>query len=93
MREFIRLRAFRRPLLLTGAIAGQEAAGQRTPGNHSDAAVNAEWDHLAFLLPVDQVVVVLHRHELRPSSAFGDVQHLGELPGEHARCADVERFA
>ena len=53
----------------------------------------AERQHLALLLAIDQVVVVLHRHEPRPPVPIREVERLGELPGPHARRADVARLA
>ena len=53
----------------------------------------AERVHLAFLFAVHQVVVVLHRHERRPAAHPLRVEHARELPGEHARGADVARLA
>ena len=46
---------------------GEAAARQRAPRDHADAEVLAERQHLALLLPVQQVVVVLHRDERRPA--------------------------
>src|SRR5206468_6810231 len=45
-------------------------------------------------LPIlDQVVVVLHRHELRPTALPCDRLRLRELPPVHAARADVARLA
>ena len=37
--------------------------------------------------------MVLHRDEAGQPQPVGRVQHLGELPGEHRRGADVQRLA
>ena len=59
---------------------------------HGDALVAAQRDHLALLLAVDQVVVVLHRHEARPT-VRRPTERLRELPREHAARADVAHLA
>src|SRR3954471_5667465 len=63
----------------------KQAASKRAPRDHADALVDALRNHLPLLLAVDQVVVVLHRHERRRSDAL----RLRELPGVHAAGADV----
>ena len=77
----------------TIAVAGQEPAGQRAPGDDADALGAAQREHLALFLAIDEVVVVLHRDEPRPAPALGHLEHLRELPGKHARRADVARLA
>ena len=77
----------------TSAIPGQESARQRAPRDDANPLGPAQRQHLPFFLAVDEVVVVLHRHEARPAVALGDLQHLRELPGVHARRADVARLA
>ena len=37
--------------------------------------------------------MVLHAHKARPALKVGEVERLGELPGEHGRCADVAHLA
>ena len=93
MGELVGLRARGFVLLGCAAVAGEEAAGQRAPGDDAHALRPALRDHLALFFAVDQVVVVLHRNELRPAVRFGHVLGLRELPGVHAGCADVERLA
>ena len=61
-------RVVRRPARCAAApsrvrLPVEEAAGERAPRDQADALVEAERDHLPLLLAVDQVVVVLHRHE------------------------------
>ena len=79
--------------ILRAPIARQEAARQRTPGNHADAFLAAQRHHLALFFAIDQVVVILHADEARQAVRVGGGEHLGELPGEHAGGADVERLA
>ncbi len=55
-------------------IAGQKAAGERAPGNHADAFVPAEREHLALFLAVDEVVVILHGDEPRPAVQVGEIE-------------------
>jgi len=55
--------------------------------------VDAQWHHLALLLAIEQVVVVLHADELRPTVEFGGVLRLAELPGPHRRRPDVANLA
>src|SRR5690606_36532674 len=74
-------------------LAREAPASERTPRDHSDALVGAEWHHLALLLAVEEVVVVLHADELGPAVGLGDVLRLAELPGPHRRRADVARLA
>jgi hypothetical protein len=80
-------------LTLPVPVAGQHAAGQRAVRQHGDALVGAQRDHLTLLLPVEQVVMVLHRAETGPAVAFGHMLGLGELPREHAAGADVAGLA
>ncbi len=75
-------------MVAAAAVPGQKTAGQRAPGEQADPLVAAERDHLALLFPVDEVVVVLHRHEAGEAPPLGGVQHLRHLPGVHRRCAD-----
>jgi diguanylate cyclase len=80
------------PLATPLAGAGQQPARQRAPRDHAHPLVQAERDHLPLLLPVDQVVVVLHRHEPGPARLLGGVLGLRELPGVHAGGPDVARL-
>ena len=73
--------------------AGEDAPGQRRPGHHPHAALHAVRDHLPLLLPVDQVVVVLHGDERRPAVPLGGQLQFDELPREHRRGAQVEDLA
>src|ERR1051325_8065028 len=94
VRVVIRLRALRLPfLLLARSVAGKEAARERAPGDHADAFLQAEGEHLPLLLTVDEVVVRLHGDAARPAVEVGRVLHLRELPREHARGAEVAGLA
>ena len=73
--------------------ARQPAAGQRAPRHDGNALRGAQWQHLALLLAMQQVVVVLHGDEARPAMPVGQIQRLRELPREHGRRADVARLA
>src|SRR5512138_660194 len=48
------------------AVACEESPCHRTPWDESDSLVNAQGDHLAFLLTIDKVVVILHGRKLCP---------------------------
>src|SRR6185436_8116715 len=80
-------------LLSAPAAPAEETPGERAPGHTAHALRDAERDHLALLLAVDEVVVVLHRNEPRPAAAVGGGQGLGELPGGHAARAQVAHLA
>src|SRR6266511_879338 len=82
-----------RPCGLDRRPAGQQAPRQRAPRDQPDPEVQAERDHLPLLLPVGQVVVVLHRHETGPAMQPRGVLRLGELPRVHAGGADVAGLA
>ena len=72
-----------------GPVAGQHPARERAPGDDPHALIDALRDHLPLLLAIDEVVVILHRHEAGPGDRLG----LGELPGPHAAGADVAGLA
>src|SRR4249919_1644893 len=55
--EGVGLRAGGQALALACSRAGEEPAGERAPGEHGDALVDALRDHLPLLLAVDEVVV------------------------------------
>ncbi|CAM5663911.1 hypothetical protein SVIOM74S_09899 [Streptomyces violarus] len=63
------------------------------PGQHADALVRAQGQHLALLLAVEEVVVVLHGDEAGPTVQPGGVLGLGELPGVHRTRPDVTDLA
>ena len=94
LREGVGLRApGRRGVVLALAVAGEEAARQRAPRNDPHALVQAQRDHLALLLAIDQVVVVLHGHEAVPAVLPRQVKGLGKLPRRHAAGAEVAHLA
>ena len=69
--------------------ASEPAPGQRAPRDDADALIGAQREHLALVLPAEQVVVVLHADEPGPVVEAGQVQGLAELPRAHRRGADV----
>jgi len=62
---------------------------QRTPGNHADVLRLAVRQHLSLLLPVEQVVVVLHREKAVQPQILGGVLGLDELVGPHRTGAEI----
>src|SRR5450759_2738405 len=70
-------------------IAGEATARQRTPRNRADLLVGAQRQHLTLFLPVEQVVVVLHRYEARPAVESLKMQGFAEFPGEHRGGSDI----
>jgi hypothetical protein len=68
-------------------------AGEGTPRDATDALIGEQTEHLAFLFTVDQAVLVLHGDEACPPAELGRVLQFGELPGPHARRAEVPDFA
>ena len=91
--ERVGARARGEPTAVARAVASQHSPRQGAPGNAAHALVQAERDHLALFLAVDEVVVVLHGDELRPAVQLCRVLRLGELPREHAARPDVTRLA
>ena len=75
------------------AAAGQEAARQRAPRDNANSLDLAEGIHLALFLAVDEVIVVLHGDKTGPAMFVGQIEALGELPGVHARRANVACLA
>ena len=71
---------------------GENTSGQRRPGGQRHPGLHTIRVHLALFLTVDEVVVVLHRDELRPPVFLCGQLQLGELPGEHRRAAQVEHL-
>ena len=64
-------------------VTGEPPSGERTPGDDADSQIGAQRQHLPLLFPVEQVVVVLHRHKRGEASHAGEVVGLGELPSVH----------
>src|SRR5262249_13266121 len=83
--ERVAARALRQRLAVRGPASGQQSPRERAPGDHADALIEAERDHLPLLLAIDQVVVVLHGAEARG----GDLLPFRDLPRVHAAGADV----
>src|SRR5260370_417715 len=59
---------------LSVPFTGQAPPGKRAPGKNADSGVGAERHHFAFFLAVEQIVVVLHGDEARPSVLAREVQ-------------------
>ncbi len=78
---------------ITLASAGEEAAGERTPGNHGESLVHAKRNHFALFLAIHQVVVILHGDEAVPAVLFRRVQGFRELPCGHAARTQMTDFA
>ena len=63
-------------------------ARQRRIRNAGDAVLLTYGDKFAFILPVHQVVVVLHGGKKSPAIPLGANLHVMELIAVHGRCAD-----
>ena len=59
----------------------------------SNARLVAELVHLPLFLPIQQIVVILHAHELRPPIPLRAKLHHGELVCPHRACANVPDFS
>ena len=73
--------------------ARQNSTRQRRPRRERDSALHAVRVHLALFFAIHEVVVVLHRYELRPAVHPGGQLQFGELPREHRRTAEVQHLA
>jgi len=76
------------PLATAGPVAASTPRAG-APRDEPTPLVDALGDHLPLLLPVDQVVVVLHRDEPGSMCVSATCWALAILPGVHARGADV----
>src|SRR6266851_678168 len=74
-------------------VAGQLSARLRAPRDDADPLLRAEWEHLAFLLAVEQIDKVLHADEAGPAVLLGDAEGAAELPSVHRRGADIACLA
>src|SRR5688572_972833 len=72
-RKRIAVGAFCFAAAITFAISRKETTRHWAPGDESDTLLLAQRDHLAFLFTIDEVVMVLHRDELRPAVGFRNV--------------------
>src|SRR5258708_33960110 len=93
MRKLIGSSAGGLTLFLAIAISGQKPSRQRAPRNNAKPFLATERNHFSFLLSINQVVMILHRHEARITMSFRCTKKFSELPGAHAGSADVEGFA
>ncbi len=73
--------------------AGEEATTEGGPGDHAEALIEAEGDHLTFFFPVSEVVVILHGNEFCCAGFVRDVVELGKLPSVHRGSAEVKSFS
>src|SRR3984957_7329712 len=80
--EIVGLGAARIAAVSGPSIARQETPCQRTPGQEAETLISTEWIDLAFLLAIDQVVVILHRDKAGQAQAIRSIEHLGKLPGK-----------
>ena len=71
----------------------ERSPGERAVREHAHALIDAERDHLALLLAVQEVVVILHRCEARPAVPLGGRLRLGELPRRHGAGAQIASLA
>jgi hypothetical protein len=55
--------------------------------------INAKRHHLALFLSIDQVVVILHRHEPLSAVLLRRILRFGKLPGPHTACTEITHFA
>ena len=76
-----------------GAGAGQQTAGEWGPWQHGNLLRRAQRNHFAFLLAVQQVVVILHTHKPRPALEVGGAERAGELPGPAGARTDVAHLS
>src|SRR5438046_793011 len=75
-------------------LAGEEAGGERTVPDHSDALALAErGEFILVLRAVDEVVVRLERFEVGQAVLAGDAKGFRELRGREVRGADVADLA
>ena len=71
----------------------QMAGGQRAVGHERDTRLFAEGDQVLLVLPVEQVVMVLHGAEGGPTVVLGDFLHVLKLAGVHGRGAQRSHLA
>ncbi|SWA23281.1 lactonase Drp35 [Klebsiella pneumoniae] len=72
---------------------GSIHAIHRTPGDHPNALVFTQGQHLTLFFPVKQVVLRLHRDKSGPTVTLSGMLHFCKAPGFHRRCADITRFS
>src|ERR1700691_2390508 len=84
--KLIRLEPFR---ALGLPRACQTSTRERTPWNYTNAFGLAERHHLSFFFAIEQIVMILHGNESRPTVAIRKIQRPGELPRVHGRRSDI----
>jgi len=72
---------------------GETTGGEWTPRNQTDTMRETVWYHLSFLLSVQERILILHAHELRPTILLCDLIHLRKLPCSHGARSDVSDFS
>src|ERR1700683_300809 len=80
--KLIRLEAF---CALGLPRARQTSTRERTPWKYTNALRLAERHHLSFFFTIEQIVMILHGNESRPTVAIRKIQRLRELPRIHGR--------
>src|ERR1700693_1180198 len=88
--KLIRLEAF---CALGLPRACQTSTRERTPWKYTNALGLAERHHLSFFFTIEQIVMILHGNESRPTVAIRKIQRLRELPRVHGRRSDIANFA
>src|ERR1700734_3848603 len=88
--KLIRLEAF---CALGLPRACQTSTRERTPWKYPNALRLAERHHLSFFFAIEQIVMILHGNESRPSVAIRKIQCLRELPRVHGRRSDIANLA
>ena len=73
--------------------SGQQPTRQRRPGRQRDPLFPAQRHEVLLVLANDQVVLALHRDELRQAVVALEGEHLHEAPGRHRRGAEVTDLA
>ena len=74
-------------------MSGKTAAGQRTVRRHGDVVLCAQFCHLSFLLPEDQIIMALNRHEFCESFFFRQCIGFCQLVGKAVGNTDISRFS
>lgn len=78
---------------LAGAVNPSQRFDSTDPGDHPNALVFTQGQHLALFFPVKQVVLRLHRDKSGPTVTLSGMLHFCKAPGFHRRCADITRFS
>src|ERR1035437_453624 len=71
----------------------EQSPRERTPRHESHALVQAERNHLALLLPIDEVVMILHPHESCPAATFRRRERLRHPPRRARAGAEITHLS